>query len=267
MFGVKSITVKFWLRYQWQKRVCHAHFIPPRPVFFVHIPKTAGTSFRNMLYRVIDPEVTYPNLRDLAIYEGHYPRPEQLEDYLSGIGRDIFFLAGHYPFAMGGLLAKVPDYYVFLRDPLARTISNLLHFQRNEPDCMGLDLFQIFDLYRKHLQNFQVRYLCDPSLTDFDTFYHAERVTEKSLEQAKDHLSRCAFIGLTEEFSTSVRLAEKLLGISLGNILKDNFAANIPEYDDPALAEYIGPAIQLDQKLYHHARILFEQQKAHLLNT
>lgn len=258
---INHISLKFWLRYQWQKRVRRASFIPARPIFFVHIPKTAGTSFRNMLYRVIEPDATFPNYLDLAQTTGRYPDPEQLSDYLSAIDRDIRFLSGHFPFAAGTLLPHTPDYYVFLREPVARTISNLLHFQRNDPDCQGLDLYQIFDRFRGHLQNLQVRYLCDVSMESAGIFHHAEQLSKNSLRQAMRHLEQCKFIGLAEDFATSIHLAEQLLGRSLGKPLQDNPATNTPRFADPNLATYIEPAIALDRELYHYACALFEKQK------
>ena len=56
---------------------CGKHEIPRKvkPLFkqyyfFVHIPKTAGSSFRNMLYRQFEQDVIYPNLKDIKNNNG-----------------------------------------------------------------------------------------------------------------------------------------------------------------------------------------------------
>ena len=259
--GLFDSKNRFWLRYQWMRRTQRSRYVPEIPIYLIHIPKTAGTSFRNMLFRVIDQDVCFPNLQDLGLRNGDYPAFADLEATLAEANREIRFLAGHYPFAAGELLPEPRQYFVFLRDPVARTISNLKHFKQNEPSCQELSLLEIFDRYEAHLENFQTRFLCDTSMAYSSTLHRPDLLTQASLDHAKVNLDKCTFIGLTEEFETSLAMVESLLGISLGRELKRNVSKPNNESLDAALINRLKPHLALDADLYQHALELFERQK------
>lgn len=260
-------NLKFWLRYRWHRHIRKTRFVPENPVFFIHIPKTAGTSFRNMLFRMVDQEVSFPNFQDMRENNGVYPPTQDLPALLPTLHRELRFLTGHYPYAVGSLFSVTPQYYIFLREPISRTLSNLLHFQRNKPENAGLSLVEIFDKYQVHLQNLQTRYLCDPSMDQLNIFFRPRLLTEKDLKQAKKHLANCTFIGLTEAFEESVRIAEQLLQIPLGQALIHNVTPpqNNPLTDE--LIRHISPYLQYDLELYDYACTLFEELKSSVLKT
>lgn len=260
-----GLNLRFWLRAKWLKYVTRASYVPDDPIFFIHIPKTAGTSFRNMLFRLIRQEAAFPNLQDLGGNAGNYIDLGHLQEGLKQCGRNIRFLTGHYPFAAGELLSGRCQYFVFLRDPIDRTISNLLHFQRNQPDCQGLGLLEIFEKHRWHLQNLQTRFLGLSTMDELSSFYRRELNSEKMLDQALTNLEKCTFVGITEDFTNSVKIAEQLLGTQLGHELKRNVSPARSSNSEESLIAHLRAYLEQDILLYQHALDIFEKQKLLIL--
>lgn len=98
-----------------------ALWAPPRPtVFFMHLPKTAGMALRQFLenqYRVdeISPAHDWPQMLALD--------PARIADYR--------LFQGHFSCGLLDLLPADVQSVVFLREPVARTISHLKHLRRD----------------------------------------------------------------------------------------------------------------------------------------
>lgn len=219
-----------------------------------------------MLFRLVDQEVAFPNLEDLGQNEGNYPVFEGLKEKLQNVQRDIRFLTGHYPFMAGEFLTPPIQYYVFLREPVARTVSNLRHFQRNYPENQSLSLAEVFEKHKVHLKNLQTRFLAISKPAQIKEFYRPDIIAERHLEQAKENLKKCTFIGITEKFTESIAIAEILLGAKLGHQLKRNVAPAIKQAPiDFSLRKEIESYLKLDLELYHYALSCFEKQKSLIL--
>jgi hypothetical protein len=99
-----------------------------RPIFFCHIPKTAGTSVRYALQARFDRRFIVPNDTMIADNGGLYP---PLEACRAAITPQTRLLQGHYPYSARTLLDD-PITIVSLREPVARTISHIKHRIRHE---------------------------------------------------------------------------------------------------------------------------------------
>ncbi len=102
---------------------------------FVHIPKTAGTSFRQAVQqafpgRVVydygpDSPITSPLIRDFL-----YPNLDldRLRQRLAA--EDIAMLGGHFHYERYAALFPPEQVITFIRDPVARTVSEYQHLLR-----------------------------------------------------------------------------------------------------------------------------------------
>lgn len=226
-------------------------------IFFVHIPKTAGTSFRMMLSKLYEDKEMYPNKKILKERNGQYPMLHNIEPTDLN-EKKIFY--GHYPFILGNLIERPKKYITFLREPISRTISNIYHYYHYDPILRGQDLETIFDK-RIPLFNNQVRFLADTILSERLQFFDSPKFPPVALKTAKENLMKCDFIGLTERFDESIELLKKVFNFNFEAIEIHNKGVkkgNPPI--SPQLREKIITANQLDLELYEFAKTLFEEK-------
>jgi hypothetical protein len=178
-----------------------------KPLVFVHIPKTAGTSFRRGIESVVGPERLLkdygpqaPETSDVvskSMY-GSHEQPERLLDYLCDLR--IAVLAGHFHirkyFAVFG--QKVL-WCTFVRDPIQRVVSEYNHF-RNYHGYSGT-----FEQFRKlPIQcNLQSALLAGVDIPNF------------------------FFVGITERYEESIRRFNHLTGWEVP-VLRENTAPAKP---------------------------------------
>lgn len=107
------------------------------PLFFVHVPKTAGTSFRHGAERAFGsegivydygPEASQTSALTQECVYGQYPDVARL--YRECREHGVSMLAGHVPASKYAPFSGVASMVTFVRDPLQRTASEYSHFQR-----------------------------------------------------------------------------------------------------------------------------------------
>lgn len=183
-----------------------------RPLLFLHIPKTAGTSFLLMLQN------TFGDSRVRRIHTVDETIKETLEAAVAKLG-DISCLTGHLPVHLfGDSLDKFRPFTV-LREPVARVLSLFRFLKAGDPaDWKRLDLppdFTLSDflgsahpeLYGQ-VNNGMVRMLCgDPKREDPERarFWDKTGWTD-ALHAAIATLERIDF-GLTEDMGATLALA------------------------------------------------------------
>jgi hypothetical protein len=96
----------------------------PRPIVFLHIPKTAGQSIREFLSAAFPQRLLFPGQLDshLALYSR-----SELEKY------SIF--SGHFSWSLFEFLGNDALYFTILREPSARIVS-LYRFLRRQAKAM-----------------------------------------------------------------------------------------------------------------------------------
>ena len=259
------------------------------PVYFLHINKTAGTSFATVAQRAFEMERTCP--AGLVPELLSLPAP-QIKGY------DYFH--GHFGLGLLSLLpraqAEALVIFTLLRDPVDRTISQINAHFRNP----GTALHQVVAARRGDVN----ACLADPEvahmLADYQTrslglpldlaalkiqgppFRGLQELTADAargadrgamLAQARHTLERCAMIGLAERFEESVAGLVRWLGIAYdGPPPRRNVSAFNPDTGRPyalSRADLSARTIhrledinRLDIALYEHATRLFEARRA-----
>jgi sulfotransferase famil protein len=147
----------------------HARPLPPETdsLYFLHIPKTAGTSVTKWLVDHIDQERICPakNWDQLVMLDQH-----ALSKYR------VF--AGHFGMDFEHFIGRRIAAVTVLRDPLRRTLSHYQHVRRDPDHPLHQHVkhqsFELFVMDRQNLamiENFQARYLVATPVR-FEQFIH-----------------------------------------------------------------------------------------------
>jgi len=185
---------------------------------FIHIPKTAGTSFTEVLMKVVGTtrfRVLYPSvLHGLS---------EPNLDINSYVG-----ISGHFPYEIARLIYKPALFITFLREPLSRALSQFREYGRmdlEDPLIRRSENRAFFEQVRRMKfhefighsffeqlnSNLQTRMLGlvinEPVLHLRDLFPMDKSSTRSfSLELAKERLEKFVFFGIQERFQESLDL-------------------------------------------------------------
>ena len=97
-----------------------------RPYFFVHVMKTAGSTFREYIYKNFPEGSVYPE----PFSEGLIVKNTVINRILTLSAEEhqqTRAYTGHFPYVVSQMLPSDPITMTILRDPVARTMSYLKH--------------------------------------------------------------------------------------------------------------------------------------------
>ncbi len=225
-----------------------------RPVyFFVHIPKTAGTSFRNMLYNQFDQSQIFPNMDDIESNNNRYPQFSEIQTRVGSKYQDLGLFCGHYTYNNGlKILGKNMRPIVFFRDPIKRSISLLYQLRRMIPDYKNKSLEYVFEKEPNQVSNVQTFYMTGgaPPI----------KQTETQLKNALSRLKQLEVFGLAEHFDESVIRMEKQYNWKLGKSKNLNKNPTSKKEISPSLIREIEKVNQYDLHLYQVALEEFQKR-------
>lgn len=240
-----------------------------RPVvLFLHIPRTAGTTFNRALRLRVDSK------RELltSVYTNHRSWREFVAYVRSLPPRDfdrIRYYRGHFSYGIHTQLPKPATYVTMLRDPVDRVLSSYFFFIRQ----LGSDDVSIEDFVRKgregdprlHIgwtDNVQVRMLAAENGQPVKVPIGA--CTREMLELAKERIASDEFVlaGLTERFDESILLLRNKLGLRSCFYVTFNVGRMrpAPHNISQATRNLIESYNSLDCDLYTFAKERLEQQ-------
>lgn len=224
-------------------------------IFFIHIPKTAGATYRSILKK---------NYKKQNSFFVHDIYPEISLDYLRRLPDEKFnkfdLIAGH---GTQYLLSRAKKFksITFLRDPIKQIISSYYHIKRSPHNRLHEDLKNInslkdyfYYLHDKKGFNLQTYYL-SRNETDFRFSKRFDEINENNFASALTMLKNIDFVFLTEKFNESLLILKKELDVkkifyTYQNLSKERL---YDEEKNPELLQKLQEAQVWDYKLYNHA--------------
>ena len=222
-------------------------------IYFLHIPKTAGTSLRGAL------EALAPDVRLLSIYpDPAFISHEQLNTLSSEAFNDVDFIFGHYSYGMHRISSRQYKYISVIRRPAEIIKSYYLftkYVQRTAEfsgyasidEAISQSASPIFD-------NCLVRY--------FSGNFSSTNIDEADLLSAIENIKQdFAYIGLSEDMHCAINYISAYLGLPISHLYVNQTpeTAEASEIDLDRLGlQYVG-RIQYDIRLYVFVKEYFEK--------
>jgi hypothetical protein len=218
-------------------------------IIFLHIPKTAGTSLRQLIQNV------YPGKQCLPLY---YPWPYQpavIEEIKAQLPA-AQILYGHTLFGLHELLEIQAQYVTFLRNPIDRVISfynhNACHSNAEyyQDIQRGVSLLTLLKGEIAPQANNLITRMIAPYKPNNQ--FDDDRVLEQAINNIDKHF---CLVGLVEKMAESVDLLGKKLGwqtsykIPYLNVVPNKHIEKIDAPTKAALEKYN----RLDIQLYQYA--------------
>ena len=211
-------------------------------IFFVHVPKTAGTSFRKAVEDLYgsngvayDYSLSSSETSDI-VCDYVYRQHDMLLFKEVLLRQSIRFLSGHVNAGKYIHLLEASNTLTFLRDPVQRIVSEYYHFVRHN--------------------NYQ---------GDLPSFYRKPQFINRQSKMLHSvPIESLGFVGLTERYEQGLAILNHAYGTNIQSV-----SMNMGRKDKTA--EYELPEEQLneirslnedDLQLYDHAKRLFLEREA-----
>jgi hypothetical protein len=236
--------------------------------FFIHVMKTAGTTFVRQLQQEFSAESIYP-ARTVDWTSEHdydaYINIPRLLGLTPERRAEIRVFTGHFPYSVCDLVAPGCTTLSVLREPVARTVSVLKHFKRVEARFRDCTLEAIYDdrqIFRFFVENHQTKvFSLLPS--DNEVAINCGLTTdEKRYERARASLAQVDVLGLTEAYHDFVDETRRRFGWWPEGVDRDvRINVSTEDWDvEPSFCARIAADNAYDVALYQHAQALLRSR-------
>jgi hypothetical protein len=226
-------------------------------LIYLHIPKTAGTTLRQVIARQYIDQKTF-------MFTEHHR--EEMRQFLamSQSERDEFqCILGHVHYGVHRFWSDDAAYITLLRDPVERIISTYYSIFLNpkHPRYAHYHEMTLLEFARKETRGErQTRWIY--GFQEDGSLYNDDHpLPSNALEVAQEHLqNHCRVVGLVEEFDKTLLLLQKAFGwknvyYAMRNV---NSARPRQERIEPEVLQAIHQLAEPDLTLYQFAKSLFE---------
>ena len=241
---------------------------PSQQFFFIHVMKTAGTTFVRQLQQEFAPEAIYParsvDWTDEHDYDVYINIPRLLA--LTPERRaGIRVFTGHFPYMVCDLVAPGCTTLSVLREPVARTVSVLKHFKRVEPRFRDSTLEAIYDdrqIFRFFVENHQTKVFSLVPSDDEVAINCGLSMDDDRYERARASLVQVDVLGLAEAYDDFVDDTRRRFGWWAQGVDRDlRTNVSTEAWDvEPSFRERIAADNAYDVALYEYARGLLRSR-------
>ena len=213
--------------------------------YFLHIPKTAGTSFRYTLYDRFRAREVYPN--NIDYYLRQRARFLSFTEFAARKG-DLFppskkLLIGHFRLLPvdPGFRMPPPRIISFLRDPVARLISTINYQSQPGRKFHGLGIDQIMSKYAQEEGQMQA-------------FFLGYKPRRMNLQEVFENLEKIEALGIVEHYEQSIQLINRTFDWDLKNVYSKNRSRSGTKISPGSIdAEQLSSCCETDQQVYDYA--------------
>jgi hypothetical protein len=223
-----------------------------KKLLIIHVAKTAGTSLRKILQDEYGEQMVYPSdfhLRNVT--KGGYILGDEIIKRFPNLPQHKV-LIGHFT---ASISRKIPNHYLvasFVRDPVQRSLSTLAHFcrsfQKKGKIVSASDLMNDDEFLACHITDFQTRVFGAEGINNPN---EVRLIDDELLKRAIRRIETLDFIGLTESFTDSCRVFDKIFSTRISRFTRHE---NVLRPQGTELAEHIPRIEQLVQR----DRILYD---------
>ena len=250
-------------------------------LYFLHIPKTAGTSVISIL------DSYFKKDQVLRLHAWKYLLPKLPLDF-----SNYRFVRGHYGIGFYRLLPKKPLYLTVLREPKDIIISSYKMIQRQPEEAERYSIPQdktiselitdpkilaIKDTLTRWIgvdqdvlsftKDMDLNQIADFQPEEHETFLSPDMSDEELLKVAKQRLSEFAWVGILERFEESMFLLHYQFG---WKPIRDTIRRNVAPKDsndlNDAAKKQLDEWTKLDRELYKYGLELFESRYSKMVS-
>jgi len=221
---------------------------------FLHIPKTGGTTVRDIINR------QYKSSQIFTIATLKESEEFQEENIISAL-KEIKIIRGHLKYGFHTNINIEPAYFTILRNPVERVLSTYYYVlsNKNNPQNLStsskrMSIYQFIESgINPFLMNGQTQLLAGLTTDVYDPTFHSEELYQIAKTNLENNF---IFVGLTEMFDETMVLIKKILNWKTPFYSSANRTKKKPDYKKITSDErtYIENHNQLDIKLFNFAK-------------